>query len=52
MFNMKDKGSNDLEFIIEKLKKHIGVLELLTHSHEQEIKKLKEQLKDNIKFNN
>ena len=52
MFNTKDKGSHDLEVIIHKLKKHISILETIVHKHEQEIKKLKSKLKDQIKSDN
>jgi hypothetical protein len=52
MIDLKNRGFNDLEVIIHRLKKHVIILERLALEQHKEIKELKSKLKDQIKSNN
>ena len=52
MLDRSKRGFNDLEVMIYKLKKHVGILEDLVYLQDKEIKQLKFKLKDQIKSNN
>ena len=50
--DLKYRGANDLEVIIHKLRNYADDLENKIKEQEELIKKLKEQIKDQIKSNN
>jgi hypothetical protein len=52
MIDLEQRGANDLEVIIFKLKQRTTNLERLILDQEKEIKDLNEKLKDQIKSNN
>ena len=52
MIDLKYRGANDLEVIIYKLRNYADDLENKIKEQEELIKKLKEQIKDQIKSNN
>ena len=52
MIDLKNRGFNDLEVIIHRLKKHVIILERLVLEQHKEIKELKSKLKDQIKSDN
>ena len=52
MIDLKYRGANDLEVIIHKLRNYADNLEEKIKEQEELIKKLKEQIKDQIKSNN
>jgi predicted ATP-grasp superfamily ATP-dependent carboligase len=52
MIDLKYRGANDLEVIIHKLRNYADDLENKIKEQEELIKKLKEQIKDQIKSSN
>jgi len=52
MIDLKNRGFNDLEVIIYRLKNHVSILERLILEQHKEIKQLKYKLKEQIKSNN
>ena len=52
MIDLKYRGANDLEVIIYKLRNYADYLEEKIKEQDELIKKLKEQIKDQIKSSN